>query len=210
MTSKGTEKLEGAYKLKTPDDNVSYYKDFAEIYDTEFATEMGYVYPREVARLFLAEAGPENRPVLDLGAGTGLVAEHMGEVPVDGIDISAEMLAKAEAKGLYRQRFAADLTKPLEMPDGAYGGFVSAGTFTHGHVGPEVLAELLRVAKKGALYCIGINLEIFDRAGFGSAFARLVAADKVTPLDFREVPIYEGKDHEHAGDRSVVAVFRRL
>ena len=210
MTKKGTERLEGAYGLKTPEDNVGYYRDFAETYDTEFATEMGYVYPREVARLFLAEAGPENRPVLDIGAGTGLVAEHLEDLPVDGIDISPEMLAKAEAKGLYRERIVADLTKPLEMPDGAYGGFVSAGTFTHGHVGPEVLPELFRVAKRGALYCIGINLEVFDRARFGSAFARAVAADQVTPLDFREVPIYEGKDHEHAGDRSVVAVFRRL
>ncbi len=210
MTKKGTERLEGAYGLKTPEDNVGYYRDFAETYDTEFAAEMGYVYPREVARLFLAEAGPENRPVLDLGAGTGLVAEHMGEVPVDGIDISPEMLAKAEAKGLYRERIAADLMQPLEMPDAAYGGFVSAGTFTHGHVGPEVLPELLRVAKPGALWCIGINLEVFDRAGFGSAFARLVAADRVSPLDFREVAIYEGADHEHAGARSVVAVFRRL
>ncbi len=210
MTSKGTDKLEGAYKLKTPEDNVDYYKDFAETYDSEFAADMGYVYGREVARAFLAEAAADNRPVLDIGAGTGLVAEHMGELPVDGIDISPEMLAKAEAKGLYRARIVGDLTKPLEIPDAAYGGFVSAGTFTHGHVGPEVLDELLRIARPGALYCIGINLEVFDRAGFGSAFARLVAADRVTPLDFREVALYEGAEHEHAGDRGVVALFRRL
>ena len=209
MTRKGTEKLEGAYALKTPDDNVGYYRDFADTYDTEFAAEMGYVYPREVARLYLAEAVPEDCPVLDIGAGTGLVAEHMGGLPVDGIDISAEMLAKAEAKGLYRRRIVADLTEPLELVDGAYGGFVSAGTFTHGHVGPDVLPELLRVARPGALYCIGINLEVFDEAGFGSAFARLVAANRVTPLDFREVAIYEGVDHEHAGDRCAVALFRR-
>ncbi len=209
MSRKGTEKLEGAYALETPEDNVGYYSDFAEVYDSDFAAEMGYVYGREVARVYLAEAGPENRPVLDLGAGTGLVAEHLGDLPVDGIDISAEMLAKAEAKGLYRHRIVADLTRPLDMADGAYGGFVSAGTFTHGHVGPGVLPELLRVARSGALFVIGINLQVFDKAGFGSAFARLVAADRVTPLAFREVPVYEGADHEHAGDRAAVAVFRR-
>lgn len=210
MTSKGTDRLEGAYRLKTPDDNAGYYRDFAETYDSEFAAGLGYVYPREVARVFRAEAGPGNSPVLDIGAGTGLVAEHIGEGPVDGIDISPEMLARAEAKGLYRRRIVADLTRPLDMPEGSYGGFVSAGTFTHGHVGPQVLDELLRVGRPGALYCIGINLAVFDGAGFGSAFARLVAADRVTPLDFREVPIYEGKAHEHAADRGVVAVFRRL
>lgn len=209
MAGKGTDRLEGAYGLKTPEDSVSYYRDFAETYDTEFAAELGYVYPREVARAFLAEARPENRPVLDIGAGTGLVAGHLGDVPVDGIDISPEMLAKAEAKGLYARRIVADLTKPLDIADGTYGGFVSAGTFTHGHVGPQVLGELLRIARPGALYCIGINLQVFDEAGFGSAFARLVAARAVTPLDFRKVPIYEGTEHEHAGDRGVVALFRR-
>lgn len=209
MAGKGTERLEGAYALRTPEDNVGYYRDFAETYDSEFAAEMGYVYPREVARAFLAAARPGDRPVLDIGAGTGLVAEHMGEVEVDGIDISAEMLAKAGAKGLYGRRIVADLTQPLAIPDGAYGGFVSAGTFTHGHVGPEVLDELLRVARPGALYAIGVNLQVFDGAGFGSAFARLVAAGRVTPLDFREVAIYEGAGHEHAGDRGVVALFRR-
>lgn len=209
MAGRGTERLEGAYALKTPEDNVGYYRDFAEAYDSEFAAAMGYVYAREVARAFLAEAGPKDRPVLDIGAGTGLVAEHMAEVPVDGIDISPEMLAKAAAKGLYRARIVADLTRPLAIPDAAYGGFVSAGTFTHGHVGPEVLGELLRIARPGALFCLGINLQVFDKAGFGSAFARLVAAGRVTPLDFREVPIYGGGDHEHASDRAVLALFRR-
>lgn len=209
MTGSGSERLEGAYALMTPEDSVRYYENFAETYDTEFAAAMGYVYPREVARQFLKMATAEDQPVLDIGAGTGLVAEHLPGLPVDGIDISPEMLAKAEAKGLYRARIVADLTKPLALPDGAYGGFVSAGTFTHGHLGPEVLGELLRLARPGALYCLGINLQVFDRACFGSAFARLVAAGRVTPLDFREVPIYEGKNHAHAGDRGVVALFRR-
>jgi SAM-dependent methyltransferase len=209
MGSKGTDKLEGAYALMTPEDSVRYYRDFAESYDEGFAAALGYVYPREVARAFLAAAGAGDRPVLDIGAGTGLVAEHLRGLAVDGIDISAEMLAKAGAKGLYRARIVADLTRPLAIPDAAYGGFVSAGTFTHGHLGPEVLGELLRIARPGALFCLGINLQVFDGAGFGSAFARLVAAGRISPLDFREVPIYEGKDHPHAGDRGVVALFRR-
>jgi SAM-dependent methyltransferase len=205
----GTDQLEGAYALETPADNVDYYRDFARTYEEGFVKDTGYVYPREVARLFRATAGPEDSPVLDVGAGTGLVAEHLGGLTVDAIDISPEMLERAAAKGLYCRRIVADLTQRLEVPDATYGGLVSAGTFTHGHVGPVAFDELLRISRPGALCCLGINLAIFDAAGFGSALARLVAAERITPVDFREVAFYERTDHEHSGDRGVVALFRK-
>lgn len=213
MTGKKID-LDDAYAVKTPEDSVALYRDFAATYDDGFVAETGYVYPREVARVFLEQAGPNDRPVLDIGAGTGLLAENLGgpetDGPVtDGIDISAEMLEKAAAKGLYRNRIVADLTKPLEIADGIYGGLVSSGTFTHGHVGPGALDELLRVARTGALFCLGINLAIFDSAGFGSAFARLVADARITPVDFREIAFYEGVEHEHSTDHGVVALFRK-
>ena len=203
--------LEGAYALATPQDNTAYYRDFAESYDEGYVAAMGYVYPRRVAEIFLSRARPEDSPVLDIGAGTGLLAEHLPGVVADGIDISAEMLAKAGAKGLYRNRITADLTRPLDLPDASYGGLVSSGTFTHGHVGPGVLDELLRVARIGALFCLGIRTEIYDSAGFATALARLVRTRAVTALDYDPIRVYaDGAAHDHALDTCVVARFRKL
>ncbi len=204
-----TDKLEAAYGLKTPADNISFYHGFAATYDEGFVADTGYVCPREVARVFLEHAGPRDRPVLDIGAGTGLLAESLGGIETDGIDISAEMLEAAGAKGLYRNRIVADLTGELNIPGETYGAMVSSGTFTHGHVGPEALGELLRIARPGALFCLCINPQVFDRNGFGSAFAGLVAAGRITPVNFREVGVYHGIDHEHADDRGLVALFRK-
>ena len=120
------------------------------------------------------------------------------------------MLDQAAAKGLYRNRICADLTGTLPMSDESYGGFVYSGTFTHGHVGPECLPELLRVTRPGALFCCGTIPAVLDGAGFGSALARLVAADQITPVRFREIEIYEGADHPHKDDRGLVMVFRKL
>ena len=209
MSNKATEDLDAAYALKTPADNISFYHGFAATYDEGFVADTGYVYPREVARVFLEHAGPQDRPVLDIGAGTGLLAESLGGIEADGVDISAEMLEKAAAKGLYRNHIVADLTGELNVPGETYGAMVSSGTFTHGHVGPEALGELLRIARPGALFCLGINLQVFDQKGFGSAFAELVAAGRITPVNFREVGVYHGVDHEHAGDRCMVALFRK-
>lgn len=213
--------LKDAYALRTPEDSVRLYGGWAADYDATFAQRLGYVAPREIARAFLAEAGdealpgagpaphPAPHPVLDVGAGTGLVAEHLSGLTIDAIDISQEMLDAAGAKGLYRRRIRGDLTRPLDIADAHYAGFVSAGTFTHGHVGPACLPELMRIARPGAVFALSINAQAFDAACFGSAFAGLVADGAITPIRFRRAPIYEGATHEHAGDTMLVAVFRR-
>lgn len=212
-----SEHLRRAYALKKPEDSVALYRDWAGTYDETFAHAHGYVGPREVARAFLAEAGPDAGPdagpVLDIGAGTGLVGAELAagarNLVVDAIDISQEMLDVAGSKGLYRNRIRADLTERLDIRDASYGGFVSSGTFTHGHVGPACLPELMRIARPGALYVLGIRPEAFDEAGFGSAFAALVADGAITPVDFRRLRVYEAADHDHAGDTYLTAVFRR-
>ena len=154
----------------------------------------------------LAGATPD---VLDIGAGTGLVAGALAGLTVDGLDISQEMLDVAGQKGLYRNRIRADLTGPLEIADASYGAFTSAGTFTHGHVGPICLAELMRIAQPGALFVLGINAGVFDQAGFGSAFADLVADGVISPIRFRKVDCYANTDHAHGDTVILLAVFRR-
>ncbi|MEM6489892.1 MAG: class I SAM-dependent methyltransferase [Pseudomonadota bacterium] len=204
--------LDRAYALGDSDDVKRLYGDWASTYDDSFGAGWGYDAPRKIAEIYCAEMTAENAPVLDLGAGTGLVAEHLAPHvgDIDALDITPEMLRIAGAKGLYRQLIEADATRPLAFEDGAYGGVISCGTFTHGHVGPECLPELLRIARPGALFACGTIPAVLDGAGFGSALARLVAAGRIEPVRFREIQIYEAADHEHAQDRGLVMVFRRL
>ena len=206
--------LDGAYGLRTPEDSVRYYRDWASAYDREFAEAHGYAAPARIAAAFVAERQQGDAPILDIGAGTGLLADRLAvefgaEVAIDGIDISAEMLAVARDKGFYRRLIEADLTRPLDIPDESYGALLSSGTFTHGHVGPGVLPELLRIARPGALCVFGIKREAYDDERFGSTFATLVAEGRVTPLRFEAIRIYERADHEHGQDIGLTAIFRK-
>ena len=148
--------------------------------------------------------------ILDAGAGTGLVGAHLQGLTVDAFDITPEMLAEAKAKGLYRDYILGDLTKPIALPDATYGAVISCGTFTHGHVGPECLPELLRITKPGALFVCGTIPAVLDGAGFGSALAKLVALGQIEPVRYRDIPIYEDAEHPHKDDRGLVIVFRKL
>lgn len=201
--------LDDAYELKTPEDNRVHYDNWSATYDDHFAEGWGYVAPARIAALF-RERFDGAGPVLDIGAGTGLVTQHLSGLHVEGIDISPEMLAVARKKDIYRKLIEADLTATLPMDDNTYAGFVSCGTFTHGHVGPQALEELLRVARQDALFVTGTIASVFDGAGFGSKFAQLVAHGRITPLEFAEIDIYEGADHPHAGDKGLVAIFRKI
>ena len=201
--------LDQAYEIDGPESAREMYGGWAETYDAGFVERWGYIAPCEIARIFTGGHVPEG-PVLDIGAGTGAVAANLTGLTVDAIDISPEMLAEAERKGLYRRRIVGDLTKPLPLPDAAYAGVVSCGTFTHGHVGPVCLPELLRITRPGARFVCGTLAVVYDRMGFGSALARLVAERAIAPVGFHEIPIYEGAHHEHAQDRGLVMDFVRL
>jgi SAM-dependent methyltransferase len=200
--------LDEAYDINGPDDARKMYGDWAQTYDTSFGQAWGYIAPREIAAILKAEFA--GGVILDIGAGTGLVAEHLRGLVVDALDITPEMLRVAEGKGLYRQLIEADLTGPLAIADGSYDAVISCGTFTHGHVGPECFPELLRITRPGALFVCGTIPAVLDGAGFGSALAGLVATGRIEPVRFRDIPIYEGADHPHKDDRGLVMVFRTL
>ena len=201
--------LDRAYDIHGPDDARKLYKGWAATYDSSFGEGWGYIAPREIAAIF-RELSDGNEPVLDVGAGTGLVAEHLPGVTIDAIDITAEMLDVARPKNLYRDLHVGDVLQKLDFEDGAYGGVISSGTFTHGHVGPACFPELLRVTRPGALFVCGVIAPVLDGEGFGSALAQMVARSQITPVAFREIPIYEKDDHSHSADRGLVMVFRRI
>jgi SAM-dependent methyltransferase len=199
--------LRRAYALETPEENRALYADWAATYDNEFAAGMDYRLPQIVA-MVLAERMPQG-PVLDVGAGTGLLAQAFplrGAVEMHALDISPDMLAVAMGKGLYARAIEADLTRAVDIEDGVYGAVVSSGTFTHGHVGPEALDELLRVAKAGAAFVLAINAAHFEARGFAAKFAEL--NNVIKDFELREVAIYgSAADVGYREDTAQIAVF---
>jgi predicted TPR repeat methyltransferase len=204
--------LHDAYALRTPDDSRRLYGEWAEDYDSDFAARRGYRLAREVAEAFVAAGG--TGPALDAGCGTGLVADALPEgIVADGMDISPEMLAQAREKARYRDLFEADMTRGLPMDEGAYAGLTCAGTFTHGHVGPEALDTLVRALRPGGVGAVSVRRALWADGGFREAFAALAARDAISPVRTVERRIYaeDGENADgHGDDMAVIATFRRL
>lgn len=203
--------LDAAYSLETPDDNIALYADWAKTYDSDFAERMEYLLPYHVVEV-LKTSYDGSGPILDVGSGTGLIADALKphiDVAMDALDISPEMLEVAGQKNLYRNYIIGDLTKMLPIQFTTYDAIVSAGTFTHGHVGPNALDELLRVAKRNALFVLTINKEHFTSKGFASKLEAL--SDRIFDVTMPEVPIYgNAADKTHADDKALLACFRKI
>ena len=202
--------VKDAYSIKTPEDSINLYRSWASTYDSDFAKQNDYRSPIEIVKYFDKYSNHKDTPILDVGAGTGLVGECLNEISreIDAIDISPEMLNIARLKNCYSKIIEADLTKRLLINDNHYGAIVSAGTFTHGHVGPDVLDELLRVTKSGALFVLTIHYQLFKKAGFDKKFIEI--KKNITKPIFHEVDVYgNNPDKDHGSDQVIITVFRK-
>ena len=165
-----------AYSLKNPEDSIKLYKKWAQTYDEDLALYSNYLSPIKISNFFNKNARNTDTPILDVGAGTGLVGEFLyrtGNKKIIGIDISSEMLEQAKLKGCYSSLMEADVTKKIPLKNNSIGAVVSAGTFTHWHVGPDSFDELLRITKPGGLFVLSINSKVFIKGGFQEKFLRI-------------------------------------
>ena len=175
--SKDAPLLDKAYDRKTKDEVVDLYQEWAETYDDELESN-SYVAPERGASVFAEHVSDHTARIIDIGCGTGLVGRLLaqdGYTAIDGLDISAAMLAQAREKGGYEDLFEADLTAVIDVPDALYDAAISVGTFTHNHVGPDGLDEVLRIVKPGAIASITVNADAYEADGYRAKFDALVA-----------------------------------
>ena len=199
-----------AYSLKTPEDSKKLYKKWANTYDEDFALNSNYLSPKKISSFFNKHAKNTDTPILDVGAGTGLVGEFLyrtGNKKIIGIDISSEMLEQAKLKGCYSSLMEADVTKKIPLKNNSIGAVVSAGTFTHGHVGPDAFDELLRITKPGGLFVLSINTKVFIKDGFKEKFIQI--KNNISLPLFNEFKVHDNNNDKFKKIKVFACIFRK-
>ena len=210
--------LDEAYSVKTPDDNRRLYAKWAATYESSFVDAKQYRYPKAIAEVFNDVLPPVTR-VLDIGTGTGLTGMYVTrlrpEVVIDGMDISPEMLAQAKLKTreddsvVYRALYERDLTVAVPNENEPYEALFSSGTFTHGHLGPECLRNLLPLLAHDGWLVVGVNNEHFESKGFAGELESLVALGAIQTPEILRIDVYE-PGSVHYGDQARVIVTRAI
>ena len=200
-----------AYSIKTPGDSKRLYRKWAKTYDKDFAINSNYQSPKKISNYFNKYTKNTDTPILDVGAGTGLVGKLLNtknKKEIIGIDISLEMLNQAKLKGCYSSLIEADITKKIPLKNNTIGAVVSAGTFTHGHVGADAFDELLRITKPGGLFVLSINSKVFIKGGFEAKFLS-IKKEISSPL-FKEFNAHAKHQKERYNEvRIIASIFRK-
>ena len=200
--------LGAAYDAKEIGEVARHYDRWAATYDAEMA-RFGYRHPT-IGLALLARHLPKGAaPVLDAGAGTGLIGEWlaiMGYPLVEALDISEGMLAVAKAKNVYAAFHQLALGGPLPFADGHYAGIIAVGVFTTGHVGAEGLDELIRICRAGGVIVLTVKNTLWH-GGFATRVHQCVAQGQVTLAE--ETPPYVSMPGEEGTIPSRALVLKR-
>lgn len=161
------------------------YADWAATYDGETAA-LGYLLPFLIAAWVARHVPVGDGPLLDAGCGTGLTGPQLvalGYDRIEGLDLSPEMLAIANARGVYADLRQATLGETLPWPDGHFRAFFSTGVFTIGHAPAAGLHDLVRITRKGGHAIFTVRDRVFEAGGFRAVFAEIERRGRWRPVE---------------------------
>jgi predicted TPR repeat methyltransferase len=108
------------------------FDQYAPTFDKALVEKLEYRVPQLLCEAIARTGPPRFAHAVDLGCGTGLMGERLRPLveKLEGCDISAAMLKKAEAKGVYDRLFKADL-QSLVLPAGGADLVTAADVFMY-------------------------------------------------------------------------------
>lgn len=173
------------YAAESRDELRAIYDDWSASYEEDLVG-WGYIGPSLNCGLISRHVRPADGTILDAACGPGNLGKllHLlGFRELVGIDISEGMLAKARARGIYRDCRAMALGEPLDFADDSFAAAVAAGVFTAGHAGPEGFDELVRVVRPGGHLVFSLSSAVYEAQGFRAKLDALEEAGALALVD---------------------------
>ncbi|MFK7754698.1 MAG: class I SAM-dependent methyltransferase [Sedimentitalea sp.] len=151
--------LSKAYGPRDAADTRKLYDDWAGSYDGEVG-DNGYATPGRCAAALAEHCVDLNAPLLDFGCGTGLSGVALAQAgfrTLDGVDLSADMLAQARDKGIYRSLSQIEANTPLAHKPGDYAAICAIGVIGAGAAPISVFDTLMAGLATGGLFVLSFN-----------------------------------------------------
>ena len=159
MTKKTQDPFKQAYSLSSNEDTQKLYSDWSDTYDAQL-TDTGYITPKRCAEALALYCPDKTSPILDIGCGTGMSGTALaaeGFTTIDGTDPSADMIAQAKPKHLYRNLWITDLDTPFDFADGTYAGMAAVGVINPGHAPASTIGLAMAKLPLGGLFSFSLN-----------------------------------------------------
>lgn len=151
--------LDKAYGARDAASTRQLYDDWSATYEAEVG-ENGYATPGRCAAALADYMDDKSAPILDFGCGTGLSGlafKLAGFTTIDGLDLSAEMLEVARAKGVYRNLDQIEADGKLAHTPGDYAAIAAVGVIGAGAAPLSVFDTLMYGLASGGKFVFSFN-----------------------------------------------------
>lgn len=167
------------------------FDHYARTFDQSLVEKLGYRVPERLAQAIRERGERRFKTAADLGCGTGLMGEKLRPFAdnLEGHDISAAMLKKAETKGLYDRLVKSDL-QSLALPPKRFDLITAADVFIYVGALDHVFKAVAAALAPGGLFAFSVErhegLEDFvlrasRRYAHSQAYLlRLLASERLT------------------------------
>lgn len=148
--------LDKAYGPLDPAATRQLYDDWADTYEAELGAN-GYATPARCAEALAKFVDDLSEPVLDFGCGTGLSGTALSEAgftTIDGQDLSADMLAQANDKGVYRKLMHVEADSEVAQ---TYRAIAAIGVIGIGAAPASSIDMLMHSLPKGGHFVFSLN-----------------------------------------------------
>ncbi|WP_227267962.1 class I SAM-dependent DNA methyltransferase [Roseobacter weihaiensis] len=151
--------LDKVYSARDGTSARKFYDKWSASYEAEVA-ENGYATPGRCAAALADRVADKTAPLLDFGCGTGLsglALKRVGFETIDGVDLSAEMLAQARQKGIYRSLTHIEAGAPLPHSPGEYQAISAIGVIGAGAAPASIFHLLMKGLGAGGKMVFSFN-----------------------------------------------------
>ncbi|MDC1220808.1 tetratricopeptide repeat protein [Candidatus Thioglobus sp.] len=137
------------------------FDDYAERFDESLLNQLQYKLPFLIKEIILKinPAKTKFDKVIDLGCGTGLSGENLQDISnnLTGIDISKNMISKANELNIYDSLIAGDIVEKLELSEEKYDLFVALDVFIYIGEITSMLNAVKKCANKNSFFIFSIE-----------------------------------------------------
>ncbi|MEZ5540853.1 MAG: tetratricopeptide repeat protein [Pseudomonadota bacterium] len=161
--------LSGDNSVTAPAEYVrSTFDYYADTFEDHLVSTLNYRTPQCIARA-IGIVGPDTvSTILDLGCGTGLMADSLkGYQRLVGIDLSPRMLERAAARKAYTELVEADVDGYLQdQPDATFDLITSADVFVYMGDLETTFIEVVRVLTLGGVFAFSVEALLNEQGDY--------------------------------------------
>ena len=151
--------IDKVYEARDASSTRDLYDAWSASYDADVGAH-GYATPDRCAEALAGRMEDLSAPILDFGCGTGLSGAALaraGFETIDGMDLSADMLAQANDKGVYRKLIHIDAGEEFAHAPGDYAAIAAIGVIGAGAAPISVFDQIMHALPKGGFLVFSFN-----------------------------------------------------